>query len=234
MYRLDREINGPGTLPAVEARVQPLGSLRFSPLAMASKRTVDVVGALLFFIAFLPLFLLVIIGVRMSSPGPVIYRQHRVGRRGRSFSFYKFRSMEVDSDELLSSFLDSNACAKSQWDTYQKLDSDPRITPFGRFIRRTSLDELPQMWNVLKGEMSLVGPRPCMPQQEAFYGKYWPVYCAMRPGLTGLWQVSGRNRLSYQQRVAMDVKYAQQWSLWLDLKIMIKTIGVVVTGYGSQ
>ena len=115
---------------------------------------------------FLPLYVAVAIGVRWSSHGPALYSQTRVGRHGRTFRFYKFRSMVVDSDEVLTSFLDSDSNARSEWDQFQKLSNDPRITRFGRFIRKTSLDELPQFWNVLKGEMSLVGPRPCMPEQE--------------------------------------------------------------------
>jgi exopolysaccharide production protein ExoY len=142
--------------------------------------------------------------------------------------------MLPDSDDLLSSFIDSDPAARSQWDAYQKLDDDPRTTPFGRFIRKSSLDELPQFWNVLKGDMSLVGPHPCLLEQEPRYGKYWQLYCAMKPGITGLWQVSGRNRLSYADRVRMDVRYVQEWSLWLDLKIMVKTALVVLTGHGSQ
>ncbi|MFC5498394.1 sugar transferase [Caenimonas terrae] len=207
---------------------------RFSPFALAVKRGIDIVGALVFFLIFLPVFVFVGVGVRMSSPGAALYRQSRVGKGGRRFGFYKFRSMLCDSEEVLSSFLDTDPRAREQWESHQKLEQDPRITRFGRFIRRSSLDELPQFWNVLVGDMSLVGPRPCMPEQEPRYGRYWSIYCAMRPGLTGLWQVSGRNHLSYNDRVRLDVQYAQHWSLWLDLKIISKTFWVVATGHGSQ
>ena len=208
--------------------------VHFSARALRAKRAMDVVGALLFICLFSPLFLAVTLGVILSSGAPVIYCQSRVGRKGRIFSFYKFRSMAHDSDEVLSSFLDSCAAARSQWETHQKLDSDPRVTRFGRFIRRTSLDELPQFWNILKGEMSLVGPRPCTPDQRRRYGHHWHIYCAIKPGLTGLWQVNGRNKLTYHERVEMDVRYARQWSLWLDVKIIAKTFWVVATGHGSQ
>lgn len=233
MYRLDSDaLDAIGT-NADGSQTKALARLR-NPIARAVKRGIDIVGALVFFTLFLPLYVAVAIGVRRSSPGPALYSQHRVGRHGRIFRFYKFRSMVLDSEEVLSSFLDSDPDAKSEWETFQKLNDDPRVTRFGRFIRKTSLDELPQFWNVLKGEMSLVGPRPCMPAQEGFYGAYWPIYCAMKPGLTGLWQVSGRNRLSYRQRVRLDARYAREWSLWLDAKILLKTVKVVLTGDGSQ
>lgn len=208
--------------------------LRPSTAARAVKRCMDVTGAVVFFTLFLPMFAAVAIGVRLSSPGPIFYVQTRVGRGGKSFSFVKFRSMRVDAEEILSSFLDSNPEAKQRWHHYQKVENDPRITRFGRFIRRTSMDELPQFWNVLKGDMSLVGPRPCMLQQQALYGPHWRTYCAVKPGITGLWQVSGRNKLTYRQRVALDARYVQNWSLWGDLKILAKTIVVVLRAHGAQ
>lgn len=142
--------------------------------------------------------------------------------------------MALNSDDVLNSFLDSNADARRHWEQYQKIENDPRVTLFGAFIRRTSLDELPQLWNVLVGDMSLVGPRPCMVQQRRLYGANWATYCVMRPGLTGLWQVSGRNRLSYSERVALDVAYVNRWTLWLDLAVLLKTIKVVWSGDGSH
>lgn len=202
--------------------------------ALLAKRLIDIAGALFFFTAFLPLFLLIALGVRLTSQGPIFYSQERIGRHGRSFRFHKFRSMVVNSEEVFNSFLDSDHEARSQWEQYQKLERDPRITWFGWFIRRTSLDELPQMWNVLKGDMSLVGPRPCMPGQKNLYGPHWAAYCAVRPGLTGLWQVSGRNRLTYRQRVALDASYVREWTFWLDVKILLRTVGAVLSGEGSR
>ena len=218
--------------PGKTLRRQALGPK--ARLRRRAKRALDIAGALVFFTLGLPLYLAVALGVRLSSPGPVHYWQYRVGRNGKPFRFYKFRSMFVDADDLLASVLDSDLEARSQWEEFQKLENDPRITPFGQLIRRASLDELPQFWNVLKGDMSLVGPRPCIPNQDRFYGKYWAAYCAVRPGLTGLWQVSGRNRLTYGQRVQLDALYVQKWSLWLDLRILLKTVRAVVTGDGSK
>jgi exopolysaccharide production protein ExoY len=234
MYRIDQESAPAGLSPAAEAAGTPARHQELERRPGVGKRWMDVVGALVFLALFSPLFVIIALCVLCSSGGPVIYKQPRVGKNGRLFSFYKFRTMARDSDELLSSFLDSNSAARSQWETYQKLDSDPRITRLGRFLRKSSFDELPQFWNVLRGDMSLVGPRPCVPEQEARYGKHWKAYCSLRPGLTGLWQVSGRNRLSYQQRVDLDARYAQNWSVWLDLKIIAKTFWVVVTAHGSN
>lgn len=119
-----------------------------------------------------------------------------------------------------------------EWMKFQKLKHDPRVTPFGHFIRRFSIDELPQLFNVLKGDMSLVGPRPCMGRQRSLYGDGWAHYCAMRPGITGLWQISGRNRLPYSTRVELDMKYVANWSLWLDMKILLGTVQAVIQGEG--
>lgn len=207
---------------------------KLTRLERATKRAIDIVGALTFFILFGPLYLLVALGVRISMGRPVHFWQNRLGERGQRFRFYKFRSMVHNSEVVLDEFLSRNDMARTEWDTFQKLEKDPRITPIGQFIRKLSLDELPQFWNVLKGDMSLVGPRPCMERQRSLYGKGWEHYCAMRPGITGLWQVSGRNRLSYARRVELDMEYVSNWSLWLDIKILLKTVRAVVTGEGSR
>jgi exopolysaccharide production protein ExoY len=218
------------------AAVPQVGSARpgLPGFEMRLKRAFDIAGALLFFTLFLPIYLAVALGVLLTSRGPIFYTQERIGQHGRSFRFYKFRSMVENSEEVFNSFLDSDHEARDQWERYQKLDRDPRITWFGQFIRRTSLDELPQFWNVLLGDMSIVGPRPCMPKQKNLYGAHWGAYCAVRPGLTGLWQVSGRNRLTYDQRVQLDAQYVRKWSIWLDLRILARTVGVVLTGHGSR
>ncbi|MGJ7495445.1 sugar transferase [Variovorax sp. RT4R15] len=194
----------------------------------------DIVGALAFFVLFGPLYLAVAVAVRIGLGGPVYYGQTRLGQGGRAFRFYKFRSMVNGSDEILARHLEGDAAARAQWKRFQKLENDPRITPVGRVIRKLSLDELPQFFNVLKGDMSLVGPRPCMVRQRSLYGRSWEHYCHMRPGITGLWQVSGRNRLSYADRVALDARYAAEWSLWLDVKILARTVWVVLSGDGSS
>jgi exopolysaccharide production protein ExoY len=217
-----------------QAIAQHLDRRTYYRLSLVVKRLIDIVGALCFLVLFLPMYVAVAAAVRLSSKGPIIYSQERIGLHGRSFRFYKFRSMVMNGDEVLTSFLATDAEARDQWKTFQKLDHDPRITSVGHFIRRTSLDEFPQLWNVLKGDMSLVGPRPCMPSQKNLYGRQWAAYCAVRPGVTGLWQVSGRNRLTYEQRVQLDGEYVRNWSLSFDIKILARTISVVLTGHGSR
>ena len=199
-----------------------------------AKRAVDIAASLFFFTAFGWLYVLLAIGVFLSSGAPVLYSQPRYGRGGRVFKFYKFRSMLPNSAQILEEHLKNDPVARQQWDDYQKLENDPRITRFGKFIRKTSLDELPQFWNVLVGDMSLVGPRPCMLDQKGLYGADWSFYCAVRPGITGLWQVSGRNQLSYKKRVALDVSYVETLSVGRDIGIFIRTIWVVAVGHGSR
>ena len=198
------------------------------------KRSVDIAGALVFFVLLGPLYVFVAAAVLIGTGGPVHYGQTRLGQGGRPFRCYKFRSMLKESDEVLERHLAHDAAARARWEQFQKLETDPRITPVGRVIRRLSLDELPQFFNVLKGDMSLVGPRPCMVRQRSLYGQSWPHYCHMRPGITGLWQVSGRNRLPYADRVALDARYAAEWSLGLDAKILARTVWVVLSGDGSS
>ena len=214
-------------LPRVPARA--LGGVQ-----RIVKRAIDIVGACVFFVLFGPLYLAVAAAVLISMGRPVHFWQYRLGRDGRRFRFHKFRSMVHDASNVLEEHLSQNDMARTEWATFQKLTYDPRITPVGHFIRRLSLDELPQFWNVLKGDMSLVGPRPCMERQRALHASGWAHYCAMRPGITGLWQVSGRNRLSYAQRVALDVEYVDNWSLWLDFKILLRTVLAVVGRDGSR
>lgn len=208
--------------------------VRHSPMLRAGKRTVDISAALFFFCAFGWLFAILAVGVLITSGAPVLYSQPRYGRGGRIFKFYKFRSMLPNSAQILEEHLKNDPVARQQWAEYQKLENDPRITPFGKFIRKTSLDELPQFWNVLVGDMSLVGPRPCMLDQKSLYGSDWSFYCAVRPGITGLWQVSGRNQLSYKARVALDVAYVETLSVSRDIGIFIRTIWVVAVGHGSR
>lgn len=220
-----------GGSPAAPVSVPPR---RLTHFERATKRAIDITGALIFFAVFGPLYLVVALCVGISMGRPVHFWQNRLGARGQRFRFFKFRSMVHNSEDVLDDFLSRNDMARTEWDTFQKLEKDPRITPIGQFIRKLSLDELPQFWNVLKGDMSLVGPRPCMERQRSLYGRGWEHYCAMRPGITGLWQVSGRNRLSYARRVELDVEYVSNWSLWLDIKILLKTVRAVITGEGSK
>jgi exopolysaccharide production protein ExoY len=203
------------------------------PIQMA-KRMVDIVIALVFIIGFAWLYVLVAFGVLASSGSPVFYSQKRLGKNGREFKLYKFRSMVADAANVLDEYLEKNPHEIDQWASFQKLENDPRVTRFGKFIRRTSIDELPQFWNVLVGDMSVVGPRPCMVQQKELYSAYWSHYCAVRPGITGLWQVSGRNHLSFEERVRLDVRYVQSLSVMGDAKIFFRTVFVVLTGHGSR
>lgn len=199
-----------------------------------AKRALDIAGALFFLLSFALFYVAIALAVRLCMGGPVHYWQNRIGQGGRTFRFYKFRSMEVNADQILERHLADDPKAREEWNAFQKLADDPRITPLGRVMRKFSIDELPQFFNVLKGDMSLVGPRPCMTRQRSLYGQHWSQYCEMRPGLTGLWQVSGRNRLSYAARVELDMAYASQWSLWLDVKILARTVWVVLSSDGSS
>ncbi|MCL2270867.1 MAG: undecaprenyl-phosphate galactose phosphotransferase WbaP [Treponema sp.] len=189
---------------------------------------VSIVGALL-----LPIFLLIALLVKLSSPGPVLYRHKRLGKNGKYFYAYKFRSMVIDAQERLQKLLESDDEAKTEWDKSHKLANDPRITGIGRFLRRTSIDEFPQFINILKGEMSLVGPRPIVDDEVEKYGEDFNRVFSVMPGLTGLWQVSGRSETDYDARVAYDTYYLQSWSPWLDLWVVFMTFGAVVRGRGA-
>ena len=192
------------------------------------KRTGDVVFALSALLIGAPVFLLLAVLVKVSSPGPVFYVQRRVGRGYRRFGCIKFRTMRPDADRVLASVLASSPAMQEEFERDFKLREDPRITPIGRFLRRSSLDELPQFINVLRGEMSVVGPRPIVDKEIDRYGPYMDEVLAVRPGLTGLWQVSGRNNLSYAKRVRLDLAYARGRSFLLDLAIVLRTFGVLL------
>jgi undecaprenyl-phosphate galactose phosphotransferase len=193
------------------------------PLPRLIKRVVDVTLSSLALLGLLPLFLVVTILIRRDG-GPAIFRQLRIGQGGKLFPCYKFRSMRVDAEEVLDRYLAEHPEAAEEWNKFQKLKEDVRVTKFGQFMRRTSIDELPQLINVLKGDMSLVGPRPCMAGQEDFYAEDFSSYESVRPGITGPWQVSGRNQLTFRERVNLEAWYARNWSLWLDVVIMLKTV----------
>lgn len=177
--------------------------------------------------------LLLGLAIRLDSPGPALYRQRRLGKGGRTIFIYKFRTMVSNADAVLHDYLETQPELRAEWERDQKLRHDPRITRMGRFLRKTSLDELPQLLNVLRGEMSLVGPRPIVDSEKEKYGLVYENYCRVRPGITGLWQVSGRNNTTYEERVSMDDYYVTNWSVWMDLWILGKTPLVVLTGYGA-
>lgn len=203
------------------------------PWSAYQKRMMDVLLSLVVLVGFSWLFVLLMLAVRIGSRGPVFYSQRRVGRGGRSIRVWKFRSMVIDAEHRLAEHLAADPVARAEWERDHKLRNDPRVTWIGRFLRITSLDELPQIWNVLKGEMSLVGPRPVTKEEIEKYGRSFRFYYEMLPGVTGLWQVSGRNQTTYDERVAYDAYYARNWSFWLDLILLARTVRVVLLREGA-
>jgi lipopolysaccharide/colanic/teichoic acid biosynthesis glycosyltransferase len=205
--------------PQARPEAAPGGSL-----FRGCKRGVDVAGALLGAVVCAPLVLVVVLAVRLGSRGPAFYSHLRVGRHGQYFRCWKFRTMVLDADHHLLRVLDSSPSLRDEYAAGLKLRTDPRVTAIGRFLRRTSLDELPQLWNVLKGDMSLVGPRPLLIDERERYGDALATVLRVRPGLTGIWQVSGRNSVPYDVRVVMQAQQAQQTALRRDLVIMVRTL----------
>lgn len=205
------------------------------PFNYYTKRAFDyLVGGLLFMILLIPLALIAVV-IRATSPGKAIYRQTRVGRNGRLFKCYKFRTMYRDADQRLQDILARDPRAKEEWESHRKLSNDPRITRFGRLLRKTSLDELPQILNVLLGEMSLVGPRPVTREEiDQHYRESAAICFSVLPGITGLWQVSGRSNTTYQHRVSLDSWYVRNWNLWLDIVILFRTVVVVLKKEGAK
>ncbi|HET6566641.1 MAG TPA: undecaprenyl-phosphate galactose phosphotransferase WbaP [Rhodothermales bacterium] len=199
----------------------------------SAKAMSDYVCALLAVVFLSPLLLAISILIKLDSSGPVLFRQLRIGKGGRVFSVLKFRSMYSDATVRLQDILGRDAELREEFQTFRKLRDDPRVTPVGRMLRRYSLDELPQLWNVLRGEMSLVGPRAYLFEELACMGDMESVILQNPPGITGLWQVSGRNHLSFEDRVTLDVHYVQNWNFWLDAYIMARSIPVIVKGEGA-
>lgn len=197
------------------------------------KRLLDVAVAALALLALSPGFALIALWIRLDSRGPVFFRQKRLGLGSRTFSVIKFRTMVPDAAKRLREYLAANPDARAEFEAEFKLRDDPRVTRVGAFLRRTSLDELPQLWNVLVGEMSLVGPRPIVPEELSKYGEYGRYLLRVPPGMTGLWQVNGRNDLSYDERIRLDMYYIHNWSLWLDLSILVRTVPAVLTRRGA-
>ncbi len=200
----------------------------------SAKRIMDIVIASLALVLVAPLLLVVAILIRFQDGGRAVYAQKRHGRNGRTFKCYKLRSMVANADERLQEILATDDAARAEWEETQKFVNDPRITPLGHFIRKTSIDELPQLWNILCGDMSLVGPRPIVENEIAKYGEFYRDYCAVRPGLTGLWQVEGRSDTTYEERVQLDVKYARTRSFTGDFVIMLRTVPAVLFSRGAR
>jgi Undecaprenyl-phosphate galactose phosphotransferase WbaP len=204
------------------------------PLNYYTKRLFDYVFGLFFFILLIIPIGIISLIIRLTSKGSAILKQERIGKNRKTFICYKFRTMYHNADERLEVILANDPEAKKEWETYWKLKNDPRITAFGMFLRKTSLDEIPQILNILKGEMSLVGPRPYIPREWDWLKEYSETINCVQPGITGLWQVSGRSDSSYEQRLALDAWYVRNWNLWLDVVILIKTIYVVLKKEGAR
>jgi len=219
-------------LPQHDSALIRLHNNLHKPHHMMMKRTFDVVASALAMILITPLMLVLCYLITRDS-GPFLYKQKRVGKGGHLFDCWKIRSMVTDSSEHLERFLEENPQARDEWETTFKLKNDPRVTRLGKFIRKCSIDELPQLWNVLIGDMSLVGPRPIVVEEKSYYGVSYNYYEDSKPGITGLWQISGRNDVAYSERVDLDVTYSRNWSLWLDIVIILKTIPTILGRGGA-
>ena len=203
------------------------------PLNRYLKAIFDFIVTLVGTLAISPILVFIALWIYKDSPGPVIFKHIRIGKNGKEFPCYKFRSMCIDAKEKLEKLLDTDPEVRAEWEKDFKLKNDPRITKSGAFLRKTSLDELPQIFNVLKGEMSLVGPRPIIKAEMERYGEYINDYLMVKPGITGMWQVSGRNDIDYTERVLLDSWYVRNWSIWIDLVMLFKTIAVVLFRKGA-
>jgi exopolysaccharide production protein ExoY len=197
------------------------------------KRSLDIAGSVAALVFFAPLMFFIALLVWAFDGGPALFSQERIGFGGRRFRILKFRTMKANAKDCLAEVLASDSMSNAEWLTRQKLLRDPRITRLGRFLRLSSLDELPQLINVIRGDMSLVGPRPIVEGEHLRYGRYFHQYCAVRPGITGLWQVSGRNNTTYRRRVAIDVAYSRRCCLAQDLWILLRTVPSLLSGEGS-
>lgn len=205
-----------------------------SRMSWTAKRGLDVGVAATALFLLMPLLVLVAAAIWATDRKPPIFRHNRLGRNGRVFGCLKFRSMVANGDAVLAAHLATNPTARAEWDETHKLTDDPRVTAIGHVLRKTSIDELPQLWNILRGEMSLVGPRPIVEAEKTRYGSALTTCFSVPPGLTGLWQVSGRSDTSYAERVALDLDYASHWSLRRDIDIILRTVPAVLAQRGSR
>ena len=204
-----------------------------NPWAQRLKRALDLFGAVVGGALIIPLMLTIAILIKLDSPGPVLFGHRRLGARDQHFLCWKFRTMHVDAERMLNAYLQTRPNLQAEWEQNHKLHDDPRVTRVGRFLRRTSLDELPQLWNVLRGEMSLTGPRPIVDAEVSKYKKDYELYRRIRPGMSGIWQVGGRSDMDYRERVALDSYYVRNWSVWLDIIILVRTVKIVLLGRGA-
>ena len=203
------------------------------PINLFIKRCIDLGLLLLFSPVIIPLMVLIAILVKCTSKGKVFYGHKRIGKNGKQITTWKFRSMVMDADKRLKELLEKNPEMRREWEKHQKLENDPRITPIGKILRKTSLDELPQFFNILLGQMSFVGPRPVTAPEREKYGDTFKYIFSVTPGLSGMWQISGRSSTGYDDRIFLDTFYIQNWSIWLDIWIILQTCVVVITGKGA-
>ena len=203
------------------------------PISLFWKRFIDIFLLLLSSPVTLPVVLIVAFAVKFSSPGPVFYGHKRIGKNGKEFKCWKFRSMVIDADKQLEKILAENPDMRAEWEKDRKFTNDPRVTKIGKILRKTSIDEIPQFFNILTGEMSFIGPRPVTEPELTKYGTKSNVILSVQPGLSGMWQISGRSDTGYEERVTLDSYYIQNWSVWLDIWIIIKTVYVVLRGKGA-
>jgi exopolysaccharide production protein ExoY len=228
---MQTKLNARRTMKDKKARPMVWRSLSIESMVI---RVLDVVLSTILLVFLLPAVLLTTLITTFTDKGPVFFTQNRLGYKGQNFRCHKFRSMKTGSEGLLKAYLEKHPEELENYQIYRKVRKDPRITPFGRLLRKTSLDEVPQIFNVLKGEMSLVGPRPITLDETGKYGASLRIYKSVRPGITGLWQIMGRNRLSYRRRVALDRVYVRRRSIWLYLYILMVTVPVVLLQRGSH
>ena len=235
MYRTDDALTkGASRAVGTAAAAVPMTKVGPGVVGLALKRVFDLISVVVILALFGWLMVVIAVAVRLTGGKKVLYGHTRVGRNGKPFQCLKFRSMVTNSDEVLRNLLATDPDARAQWERDFKLKDDPRITRIGRFIRKTSLDELPQLWNVVKGEMSIVGPRPVVQAEfDQYYGGARDHYLSVPPGLTGLWQVSGRNDLDYAQRVELDKSYVENSNVFFDFMIVMRTVKVMVVKRGA-
>jgi len=212
---------------------QGLGCQLMAGFPKTLKRCLDLLIAVPVGLLLSPLMLLMAVAIKLTSRGPVFFQHRRIGRDEVPFSAWKFRTMVSNADTILAERLAANPALREEWQRDHKLRNDPRVTPVGAILRKFSLDELPQLWNVIRSEMSIVGPRPISLEEIAKYAEYFDEYCSVLPGITGLWQVSGRCETAYQERVRLDAYYVNNWSLWLDVYIIAQTVRVVISARGA-
>ncbi len=233
MPSMDPKTASHGFLSEAAPAAGQLGDGLRDPVALFIKRILDLTVAVLLLLPAIPFAAAIALAIVLDSRGPVFFAHTRIGKGNRQFRLWKFRTMVRDADTVLEQHLKAHPDLRAEWLETHKLKNDPRVTRVGRLLRRSSLDELPQLISVLRGEMSMVGPRPIVADEVPKYGPMFDLYLQVRPGLTGLWQSSGRADTSYRSRIALDLRYLQERTLWLDLWVLLKTIRVVMLGHGA-